>query len=222
VVLPDGTKVWLNADSKISFPSQFTGKERKILLSGEAYFEVSTSYKSVQGRRTKQSFIVSTENQDVTVLGTHFNVSSYKDQASTKTTLLEGSVEIAYAPRHPELVSGPRNRKTTIPENVVLKPNEQATLLNTGQLKVTEVDTDEAIAWKNGLFSYTSAPLDVVLKQVSRWYNVEVEYLNEASKSQTFTGSVSRYDNVSRLLKAIEYTGAVKFKIEGNKIIVTN
>ena len=206
IILPDGTHAWLNADSKISFPSQFTGKERKILLSGEAYFEVATSYTSLRGRRTKQSFIVESGNQEVTVLGTHFNINAYKEEGNIKTTLLEGSVRVAYAPRpqdglaarHPGLDPGSRNRKTAIQgvnskavvlnqiqddvvanqggQGVILKPNQQAVLANNKPLTVSNVDVNEVVSWKDGYFRFYEVDLETFMNTIARWYDIEVAY----------------------------------------------
>jgi transmembrane sensor len=202
-VLPDGTKVWLNAASKISFPTQFPGANRKILLSGEAYLEVA--------RNKAKPFIVESNGQQVTVLGTHFNINAYTDEGNTKTTLLEGSVR----------VSSLRGGTTRQPHDEVLKPGEQAT--NTGStIQVTTVDPEEAIAWKQGFFIFKSTPIEIVMRQIERWYDVKVIYQNPALKANRLSGSVSRYDKVSRILNTIANTDAVQFKIEGKQITVLN
>ena len=222
--LPDGTKVWLNADSKISFPSQFSGQDRKILLSGEAYFEVSKHIRKPtkpidKGTLPREKngmervpFIVETDQQIVEVLGTHFNVNSYMDEGSTKTTLLEGSVRVLYPAKGPAV-------PTFYRDDIVLKPNQQVTLYD-GEIKVKQVDTEEAISWKNGFFVFNKTRLDVIMHQLERWYNIQVVYEDEAARQQTLSGSASRYDKVSRILKTIENTGAVKFKIGEGKITV--
>jgi transmembrane sensor len=189
--LPDGTKVWLNADSKISFPSQFTGKERKIMLEGEAYFEVV--------HNAKQPFRVESKGQIVEDIGTEFNINAYADEGSTKTTLIEGSAAV---------------------NKLVLKPNQQSVLTNNNQIKVTEVDSDLAVAWKNNEFMFASESIETVMKMVERWYNVEVVYVGKKT-TERFSGGVSRFDNVSKVLQIVESTGAVHFKIEGRKIYVS-
>jgi transmembrane sensor len=188
--LPDGSKVWLNAASKLIYPVSFNGRGQRVVeLSGEAYFEIF--------KNKLQPFVVKSKNQEVTVLGTHFNVNSYTDEGSVKTTLLEGSVKV---------------------NQDILKPGEQSTLAD-GKITIKDVDVSLAIAWKNGLFAYKNAPLETVMQQIARWYDVDIVYTNPQTKLQTFSGTVSRYDNVSKILKAIEYTGSVKFKMEGRKII---
>jgi len=197
-VLPDGTRVWLNADSKIEFPSNFVNsKTRNVILVGEAYFEVA--------KDKLHPFIVESagtsgrKGQRIEVLGTHFNVSTYADERVATTTLLEGSIAI---------------------NNKVLKPNQQAEVMGQGGMIISEVDASEAIAWKEGFFSYKGTPLEQVMRQVARWYNVTVVYENEAVKTRTLSGAVSRYDNVSRILKTIENTDAVQFRIAGRTVYV--
>jgi transmembrane sensor len=190
LTLPDGTKVWLNAASEISFPSQFKGEVRKVLLKGEAYFEVF--------KNKKQPFIVSTKSQDITVLGTHFNVSAYEDEHTVETTLLEGSVNV---------------------NGTILKPNQQSILIN-DKISVIPIDAQEAVAWKNGEFLFNKEPLGSIMNKISRWYDVEIRYENSKMEKKQFWGSITRFTNVSDVLKMLELTGDVHFKIEGRTIIV--
>jgi transmembrane sensor len=195
VNLPDGTRVWLNAASSLRFPTQFPGKERSVQLKGEAYFEVAKN-------KAKQ-FIVKTGIQTVTVLGTHFNINAYQDEAVYNTTLLEGSVNIS---------NGNDNR--------LLKPGEQASVsADTRQIKISSVDIEEAVAWKNNKISFTSQPLEKIMRQISRWYNVDIVYKGNIS-AKTFTGTISRYANVSEVLDMLELTDLVHFKIEEGRITV--
>ena len=214
ITLPDGTKVWLNAASSLSFPSTFQGLgNRKVELSGEAYFEVT--------KDKAHPFIVQTDKQEVEVLGTHFNINSYADEPSTKTTLLEGSVRVVSASRH--LDPSPSSRQSAATRdllNVTLKPNQQAILTGPTQLNVASVDGNDIIAWKEGKFKCKSETLESLMRKVARWYNVDVVYEDLEVKSETFSGTLSRFDNVSKLLKRIELTGEASFKIEGKKIIV--
>lgn len=197
LVLPDGTKVWLNAASSISYPTSFAQLiERRVQISGEAYFEVS--------KDKAHPFIVITNNQQVRVLGTHFNINSYADEDNITTTLLEGSVQ----------VSGPNPTVRTI-----LTPNQQS-LYDGQHIQVKEVNAANVISWKNGQFSFKSEELKSIMRNVGRWYNVEVNFQNELLSSRTFSGKVSRFDNVSKVLRVLERTGEVKFKIEGRKITV--
>lgn len=198
VVLPDGTQVWLNAATSLTFPVQFSQNERRVLLNGEAYFEVT--------RDQQHPFIVETNKQEVKVLGTHFNITGYADDGTTKTTLLEGSVHIM-------------NFADIDRRNVILKPGQQSVI--TGKaLTVFEVDTEEAVAWKNGTFLFTGQRLEEIMKQVERWYDVEVVYEDKGLKQQAFRGTISRFKNISQLLEVLESTGSVHFNINGRRITV--
>jgi ferric-dicitrate binding protein FerR (iron transport regulator) len=195
VILPDGTHVWLNAASSLTFPAAFKGKKRSVELSGEGYFEVA--------KNKEMPFIVHTENQEVEVLGTHFNINSYTDEASTKTTLLEGSVKV-----------------TTQGNQKVLTPGDQAQInKNTRQIKVMPVSLEEAVAWKNGYFVFNDEKLESIMHRVSRWYDVDYEFEGKQG-NLSFLGVIERTKNISSLLKVLESTGNVHFKIEGRKIIV--
>lgn len=204
ITLPDGTHAWMNADTKISFPAQFIGKERKILLSGEAYFEVA--------KNKEKPFIVESEGQQVEVLGTHFNISAYKGEG-IKTTLLEGSVKVM------QRNSGLALPGTTLPNNegIVLKPNQQAILSDNG-IKCIQVDANEAVAWKNGVFRFNEASLENVMQQMGRWYDVEIVY-PDGIPDRKFTGDMDRTLTAAKALSLLQFM-KVKFKIEGKKIIV--
>ena len=197
VVLPDGSKVWLNAASSLKYPTAFTGRERNVELKGEAYFEVAKNKNS--------PFLVKCSNQLVQVLGTHFNINNYADEPQTKTTLLEGSV-----------------KATAGKESVLLIPGQQAVLTNTGQsgkIKVIKaIDIDEVMAWKNGNFQFNNTGVKSVLRQISRWYDVDVEYSGNIPDDH-FKGTFSRNVNASNVLKVLQVSG-INFKIEGRKIIV--
>lgn len=198
VILPDGTKVWLNASSSLRFPSSFINKpNRMVYLDGEAYFEVS--------KDKRHPFIITTGRQKVEVLGTHFNISCYSDEPHTKTALLQGSISLT-----------PLNGINKI----IVRPGELVTLGKDG-LKVEQADLDLAVAWKAGFFSFRDSSLEEVMRQISRWYDVEVLYKDQELRYKTFSGEVSKYSQVSELLYAIQKTGVVKFKAEGRKIIVS-
>lgn len=196
VILADGTHIWINADSKMRFPAVIRGNTRNVELTGEAYFEVA--------KNKTMPFEVKAGHQLVQVLGTHFNVNAYADEKVHKTTLLEGSVRVS---------SGK--------EQHLIQPGEQARLSAGGQqgFKIEAVDVEEAIAWKNNKIMFSSRPLEEVMRQVSRWYNVEVVYKGNISK-KVFTGSISRYENVSKVLEMLELTNLVHFKIEERRITV--
>jgi transmembrane sensor len=191
VLLADGTSVWLNAASELKFPTTFAGaKNRRVELIGEGYFEVF--------KNKKVPFIVHTDKQEVQVLGTHFNINSYAEDAEAKTTLLEGSVMI--------------NQKN------IIKPGQQASGSGV-DISTSNVDTELAVAWKNNKFMFEQENIQGIMNRIKRWYNVEIVYSGEVSK-QLYTGSVSRFANVSKVLEILELTGNVHFKIEGRRITV--
>ena len=200
VNLPDGTRVWLNAASSLKFPLRFTGlKERKVELKGEAYFEVE--------KDASRPFIVQSDQQTVQVIGTHFNINSYGDELNTKTTLLEGAVKVT-ALKGPEEVQA------------FLKPGQQARVSSSSKLiDVKRVDPMTEIAWKNGQFFFENESIENIMKQISRWYDVEVVYEDDVT-GKTVWGSVTRYTNVSKVLSILELTGEIHFKVEGRRIIV--
>ncbi|WP_316812917.1 FecR family protein [Pedobacter heparinus] len=241
VTLPDGTKVWLNAASVLTYtmPLKERGGIRKVELSGEAYFEVF--------RNKLQPFVVTAKNLTTTVLGTHFNISAYKDERSTKATLLEGSVRVSIGGsingRHPEGSEATRDllnstNKRSLPAvrddgganrddgqgaegGMVLKPNQQALVTGSSAIAVKQIDPEEAVAWKEGYFKFNNEPLTGIMLKISRWYNVEVVYQDESVKTAGFGGTVSRFSNVSQILNKLQLTGKAHFKIEGQRIIVT-
>lgn len=201
VILPDLTKVWLNAASSIKFPSTFNGLDkRRIELSGEAYFEVT--------KDKAHPFIVKTAKQEVQVLGTHFNVNSYPDESATITTLLEGSVRVNKA------VDA---NKT--PAFVILKPNQQSNITS-NRLTVQEVDAENVLAWKNGLFMFNYESLDQVMRKISRWYDVEVVFDDPSLAQLSAYGSISKYNTLSKVLLMMEKTGDMHFKVEGRRVTV--
>lgn len=190
--LPDGTKIWINSASSLKYPASFASlKERRVELSGEAYFEVA--------KDKTHPFIVKSGRQEIQVLGTHFDVNAYPDEQLIKTTLLEGSVKLN--------------------KQVVLKPGEQSSL--TGEkFTVKAVNVNDAVDWKNGEFVFTNESLTSILKKVSRWYDVEIKYVRTPANMPTFTGSVSRSENISGVLKMLEETSNVRFSIEGKQVSV--
>jgi len=196
VILPDGTRVWLNAATSLKFPASFAGVvSRKVTLEGEAYFEVA--------KDKKKPFQVQSRNQTIEVLGTHFNVNSYPDETAVKTTLLEGSVA----------VSSPGNALLT------LQPGQQS-VLSAAHGSVVQVQTEDVVAWKNGYFMFNYEPLESIMRKVSRWYNVEVSYTDESIKSIKFFGTLSRFSKVSDVLRMLELTDEVNFDIKGRTIRV--
>lgn len=194
VVLPDGTKVWLNAASSLKYPTAFSGKEREVSLKGEAYFEVT--------RNKSQPFIVQVNDMQVQVLGTRFDIMAYVDEKVVKTTLLEGAVKVAKG-NHSSL----------------LKPGEQASINQTAEkINIARVDVDDVIAWKEGLFRFGGNDITVILRQITRWYDVEVSYQGPVPEVY-MGGEVSRNMNLSEVLRVLELSG-VHTKLQGHKLVV--
>ncbi len=193
MVLEDGTKVWLNAGSSLTYPVAFIGKERKVSITGEAYFEVAKK-KSMPFRIMKGEMMVE-------VLGTHFNVNAYGDEPHMKVTLLEGAVKVSSGN-----VSG------------ILKPGQQAKVKDNDINVQSDINIDQVMAWKNGYFSFEKAGITEVMRQIARWYNIEVAYDGEIP-NERFGGELRRNSKLSSVLKVLEKSG-VKFRIENNKVTV--
>ncbi|HWK07378.1 MAG TPA: FecR domain-containing protein [Puia sp.] len=193
IVLADGSKVWLNAASSIRFPTVFKGPARKVELTGEAYFEIATN-KAVP-------FVVTANEMQIEVLGTHFNVMAYQDEHSIKTTLLEGAVKVS---------------KGT--QSALLHPGQQAQVTSGAAINVlSDIDTDQAVAWKNGAFQFDKADIASVMRQLQRWYDIEVVFADKPDIH--LVGTISKNVNISNVLKMMELNGA-HFRIEGKKITV--
>lgn len=191
--LPDGTRVWLNSESSLKFPAVFSGRDRKVELTGEAYFEVA--------KNELVPFKVYANGTEIEVLGTEFNVNAYRKGRVT-TSLLGGSVRLK--------AGG---------QESLLKPGQQAVTLTSGSISINNANVKDAIAWKNGYFVYQDDNIYKIMADAARWYDVEVEYRGDM-RGKGFYGNVARYDNISELLKNIELTGSVRFKIEGRRVIV--
>lgn len=196
VILSDGSKVWLNVGSILRYPVSFSGKERRVLISGEAYFEVT--------HQESHPFVVEHNETEVEVLGTHFNVNTYEDESAERITLLEGSVRVK-----------------KVADSRVLRPGQQAKLSNAQHTMniLDNVDVDEVIAWKDNQFKFgESTSIGTIMRQISRWYDVDIEY--EGNVDQHFWGSISKDVNLLQVLKVLEATGGVRFKVEGRKVVV--
>lgn len=204
IALPDGSKVWLNAASSIKYPTSFNSHERRVVITGEAYFEIAhiNSPKETDSRQrvgdggaSAIPFIVKTiapsgKETEVEVLGTHFNVNAYTDESSVNTTLLEGSVRISIAG-----------------QSSILKPGQQSQVGSENKIRVTnEVDLDDVVAWKNGMFQFTSVDIETIMRQVSRWYDIAVEYKGTIP-AEKYRGGISRNVNLSQFLKILESSG---------------
>lgn len=195
LLLPDGTKVWLNTASSLSYPASFSAKKiREVELSGEAYFEVM--------KLAGKPFRVKTDQQLVEVLGTHFNVNSYKDERVSYTTLLEGQVRVS-----------------SFGQLEILKPGQQATITQK-QIQINNIDPEESIAWKNGYFQFNDEKLESIMRKVARWYDVEIVYDDPELKKVTFAGLTNRFLKVSDLLNTLKMTKEVDFEVKGRSIRV--
>lgn len=203
VVLPDGSKIWLNAASSVRYPVKFNPAERRVVLSGEAYFEVNPARSLIPGQ-ARVPFIVETGDQEVEVLGTHFNINGYTDEPLVKTTLLEGKVRV-------------RKNGTT---GTILSPGQQAQAsARQSNIRVVTADIKAEMAWKHNQFFFEDEPIETIMRQISRWYDVDIVYKDDL-KGKTVWGSVTRFSNISKVLNILELTGNVHFKIEGRQVIV--
>lgn len=194
VRLPDGTEVWLNSSSSLRYPIRFTGGKRVVEVRGEAYFEVA--------HQAKMPFVVRSIKQEIEVLGTHFNVMAYADEAEVQTTLLQGSVKIS-----------------TAENSLLLKPGQQAQVTNVSALLNPNADIEDAVAWKTGKIQFTNMNIQNIMRTLARWYDFDAEYQGKQTNT-TFGGSFSRTKNLSVILKSLESTGDIHFKIEGRRVIV--
>ena len=193
LILPDGSKVWLNASSSIHFPTVFKGKERNVSVTGEVYFEVA--------KNAAKPFKITVKDMEVQVLGTHFDIMAYDDETAMRTTLLEGSVKVTKGYLHKMLV-----------------PGQQSVINESAEIKVADADLEEVMAWKNGLFQFNGLDIKTVMRQISRWYDVDVVYAGSIPSGH-FTGVVNRSNDILQVLKIMQ-AGGVRFKIDGRKLVV--
>lgn len=200
VTLPDGTKVMLDAASSIKYPITFMGNERKVEVNGQAYFEVV--------HNAAKPFRVITKGQVIEDIGTKFNVNAYDDEPAYKTTLLEGAVKVVY----------PRAASLSEREGILLKPGQQTTLQN-NRLTVSNADMEHALAWKNGYFNFKDEKIESVMRKLSRWYDIEIEYKGDLP-DKLFEGEIPRNINLSQALKVLQVAN-IHFTVVGKKIIVT-
>lgn len=211
VVLPDGSKMWLNAATTLIYPVRFVGERREVEIMGEAYFEVK--------KANNWPFIVKTKSQQVEVLGTSFNVSAYDDDASTKTTLVEGSVKVSSG-------GGPTGAQTTgaqtrsFDHSATLRPGQQAvTRKGVGNISVNAIDVEDAVSWKENLFVFNNEEISEVMKKVTRWYDVEVEYM-DGMAGKRIGGSIPRFDKIEELMDALQATKVLQYKIKGGIVVI--
>lgn len=197
LILSDGTKVWLNSESSFKYPVAFQGKERRVYLQGEAFFEVS--------KNEKMPFIVQTGQSAVQVLGTSFNVRAYADEQVIYTTLVEGSVRLSAGDA-----------------GLTLQPEEQGLIdLHSGEIRKRKVDVTLYTSWKEGRFVFEDQTLEEIMNTLSRWYDIHVIFANEQVKGAMFRGNLKRYDDFDQIVKMLELTGVAHFKIDGNTITIS-
>jgi transmembrane sensor len=200
VLLADGTKVWLNAASTLKYPSSFNGGKRVVEFEGEGYFEVVSDEQNGK----KMPFIVKTPQQEIEVLGTGFNVNNYLDEKVVTTTLLHGRVNVF--------------SKAT-GKQMSLKPNQQSTISASGtDMEVKDIDAETSVAWKNGYFKFDEADIWVVMRQLSRWYDIDVE-VDKSVPALNFSGKIKRSESFKSLLDQLSYFG-VRFEVKGRKVFV--
>jgi ferric-dicitrate binding protein FerR (iron transport regulator) len=208
LVLPDGSRVWLNAASAIKYPAAFSDDARLVEVKGEAYFEVAPFIRSDKKVpfRVKVLSEKNAQKSLIEVMGTHFNINAYDEEASVNTTLLEGKVKVS---------SGMDSNA----DFAILKPGQQAQVSKDGAIKIVkDADTDEAVAWKNGLFMMSRADIAVVLRQLARWYDVDIVYEKDIPEGK-ITGDIPRSMQLSEVLKVLKLSG-VECRVDGRKIIV--
>lgn len=196
-VLEDGTRVWLNADSKLRYPSFFDGGRREVELEGEAYFDVA--------RDTTRPFIVRTGQSVIQVFGTEFNVKAYPDEREERTTLVEGSVGLRHAGKV-----------------YMLRPNDQAVVEEGREVRLTQVDARKEGLWRTGMFVFERETLESLMGELARWYNVTVFYTNERLKTLHFSGELDRYEDIGRILHMVGLTTDVTFSLQGRTVIVSS
>ncbi|WP_333888638.1 FecR family protein [Sphingobacterium siyangense] len=194
ITLSDGTKVWLNSNSSLKYPSAFSTSERRVELTGEAYFEVS--------KNKQKPFIVETSLQKVEVLGTKFNINAYDDESSTQTSLAEGSVRVSC-----------KNNTT------LLKPGQQFTLTDQN-IAVRTINLDQVLDWKNGDFNFSNNNLKEIMRKISRWYNIEVIFEGPISQ-ETYVAQISRKKRLNDVLRALQLSGSIKYNIRNNKLYIS-
>jgi len=193
LTLADNTQVWLNAGSSITYPAAFTGHDRPVSITGEVYFEVAHD--------AAHPFKVTGRGQQIEVLGTHFNVNTYENEPENKTTLLEGSVRI-----------------TAGNNQNILKPGQQAVISN-NTISLKDARINEVMAWKNGYFEFENIDIQSLMRQIARWYDVDIQFEGPVSK-ETFTGRISRFKNISQILSIVQASNSVHLTVSGRRIMV--
>lgn len=194
LTLSDGTRVWLNAESKISYPAVFSGEERRVRISGELFFDIQPS---------EIPFILEAGGSEIRVLGTEFNVRSYDGEKVSRTTLISGKLEVAYDGQY-----------------VMLEPGEQAVMQHGGFIVKQEADITKSVAWKHGHIAFDDERLEDIMEQLKRWYDIDVEFDDQGLRDIRFTGDINQYDDINVLFRQFEKTRVVRFKASENLITV--
>jgi len=199
LVLSDGTRVWLNSETKLKYPTQFASNIREVELEGEAYFEVT--------KNPKAPFIVKTGQMDVKVLGTSFNISAYEDEETVQATLVEGKVKVT--PHYGES------------SNIILSPNDQAVFTKSNnEITVREVDASMYSSWKEGVFAFDEEPLDEIMRKLARWYDIKVFFQDSEARKSQFSGKLPRFEDCKVLFEMMEKTTTVQFTIKDNQHVI--
>ena len=195
IKLDDGTKVWVNAETKLKYPVTFVGDRREVVLEGEAFFDVA---------KNEKPFIVETSFGDVRVLGTAFGISAYASEPESYTTLVRGKVSV-------EREGG---------EPVVILPGEQVVTSKDGKMIKQQVDVEEFVGWKDGIYVFKEKSLGEIMKTLERWYNISVDFQEKSLVDLPFTGNLKRYDDINVFFDALTRTGDMKYRVEGNQVIL--
>ncbi len=195
IKLDDGTKVWVNAETKLKYPVVFVGDRREVVLEGEAFFDVA---------KNEKPFIVKTSFGDVRVLGTAFGISAYASEPESYTTLVRGKVSVEREGMKP----------------VVILPGEQVVTFKDGKMIKQEVDVEEFVGWKDGIYVFKEKSLGEIMKTLERWYNISVDFQDKSLVDLPFTGNLKRYDDINVFFDALTRTGDMKYRVEGNQVIL--
>ena len=197
IKLDDGTRVWVNAETKLKYPVTFVGENREVILEGEAFFDVVKDAKP---------FIVKTSFGDVRVLGTAFGISAYSNESESYTTLVRGKVSVGTKDAAP----------------IVILPGEQVITSKDGKMVKQEVDVEEFVGWKDGIYVFKEKSLGDIMTTLERWYNISVVFQDEDLKELPFTGNLKRYDNINVFFDALTRTGDLKYRVEENQVVLYN
>ncbi len=218
ITLPDGSKVWLNANSTLKYPSRFLGDSREVFLEGEAFFEIRPQVRNVE-THDYASFNVQTANQVVKVLGTQFNLSAYPDEAETRTTLVEGKVTVTSDTQQGSTQTGLTTNGLRLTTKI-LSPGEQA-IMSEAAIRTSQVDVTQYTAWKDGFFNFNGKTLQEAMKQLARWYDIEVDYEGGVPDNVTLRGKMERNLSLQTTLEILQRLN-LKYRVEGRRLTIIN